>query len=56
MHQAQAAIAVTVIAEAVTVETGVTAEAATAITTITITTIIMKVPTASITAMDSKIS
>lgn len=50
MHQAQAAIAVTVIAEAVT------AEAATAITTITITTIIMKVPTASITAMDSKIS
>lgn len=50
MHQAQAAIAVTVIAEAVTVE------AATAITTITITTIIMKVPTASITAMDSKIS
>ena len=50
MHQAQAAIAVTVIVEAVTVET------ATAITTITITTIIMKIPTASITAMASKIS
>lgn len=49
-HQAQAAIA-----EAVTVaivETVITAEAATVITTI----IIMKVPTASITAMDSKIS
>lgn len=53
MHQAQAAIAVTVIAVTVIAE-AVTVETATAITTIT--TIIMKVPTASITAMASKIS